>query len=72
MSKQVKNILMVLAACCVISFICNIWQAVGSGKSEPVAAPADSTVVAQKDSVINKQAETIKQLKAEIDSLKKK
>lgn len=75
MSKQVKNILMVLAVCCVISFICNIWQAVGSGKSEPVTATAESTVVAQiaqKDSVINKQAETLKQLQAQIDSLTKK
>lgn len=72
MSKQVKNILMVLTACCIISFICNIWQAVESGKSAEVAAQADSTVVAQKDTVINQQAEAIKQLKAEIDLLNNK
>lgn len=71
MSKQTKSTLIILAVICVISLICNIRQAVGSCEQE--AAPvADSTLVAQKDSTIKKQIETIKELNIQIESLKNK
>lgn len=51
MSKQVRNILMLLAAVCLVSIVFNIIQATGSRKSPDVVP--DTTVVHQLDSVKN-------------------
>lgn len=72
MSKQVKNTLMILVAVCVISIVCNIWQA--STKSVPAVTSQDSTWIkkCEQDSLtlIKKDAE-IKKLEGQVKSLEK-
>ena len=74
MSKQVRTTLMILAAVCLISIVCNIWQAASKNSAGAVAAP-DTTLVKQhsNDSAkIAQQDATIKKLTAELDALKNK
>lgn len=64
MSKQVRNILMILAIVCLVSIVFNIIQAT-SGSSLPATANVDSTMVKQLDSLKN----VVKEKQNEINKL---
>lgn len=69
MSKQIKYTLMVLAAVCFISLLCNIWQA--SSSASPESVPTDSIELKTQSELVKKQAAEISSLKHAVDSLKK-
>ena len=66
MSKQIKTTLIVLAAICLISIVCNIVQA--SGSSTPENCPEDTIMTRKVDSLEN----VIMELKDSLASKKEK
>ncbi len=68
MSKQVRLVLMILCTVCLLSLICNIWQATGSTNKN--TNTVDSTIVNNKDTIIQQKDKEIMNLKDSIKLLK--
>lgn len=71
MSKQTKITLILLATICAISIVCNIWQAIGTGKNNSTPVSLDSTEMIANREKIKQQAIHIKDIELKLDSLMK-
>ena len=71
MSKQTKITLILLATICAISIVCNIWQAIGTGKNNSTPVSLDSTEIIANREKIKQQAIHIKDIELKLDSLMK-